>query len=61
MCGVGWSERTGSDTRVFNETYPNRWFGDVLSDARYREAARRAGHSVAGLSDPVEVCHRATR
>lgn len=34
---------------------------EVLSNARYRAAARRAGDSVAGVSDPVEVCHRATR
>lgn len=34
---------------------------EVLLDTRYREAARRAGDSVAGVSDPVEVCRRATR
>jgi len=33
----------------------------VLSNSRYRAAARRAGDSVAGASDPVEVCHLATR
>lgn len=33
--------------------------GEVLSQARYREAARRAGESVAGVADPVRVCHEA--
>ena len=32
---------------------------DVLSEPRYREAARRAGASVAGIADPVRVCHDA--
>ena len=32
---------------------------EVLWDPRYREAARRAGESVAGVTDPVEVCYRA--
>ena len=35
--------------------------GGVLSDPRYREAARRAGESAAGVADPVRVCHDATR
>jgi UDP:flavonoid glycosyltransferase YjiC (YdhE family) len=35
--------------------------GEVLADARYREAARRAGDSVVGVADPVEVCHRTVR
>jgi UDP:flavonoid glycosyltransferase YjiC (YdhE family) len=33
--------------------------GEVLSDPRYREAARRAGASVAEVDDPVRVCHEA--
>ena len=33
--------------------------GDVLSAPRYRDAARRAGASVAGLADPVRVCQEA--
>ncbi|OAN37496.1 glycosyltransferase [Mycolicibacterium iranicum] len=32
---------------------------EVLGSARYREAAARAGASVAGVSDPVQVCHDA--
>ena len=32
---------------------------DVLSAPRYREAARAAGASVAGVADPVRVCHDA--
>ncbi len=32
---------------------------DVLSGRRYREAARRAGDSVADVEDPVRVCHEA--
>jgi UDP:flavonoid glycosyltransferase YjiC (YdhE family) len=34
---------------------------DVLSAPRYREAARVAGASVAGVADPVRVCHDAVR
>ncbi|MGX9791006.1 glycosyltransferase [Mycobacterium sp. MMS18-G62] len=32
---------------------------EVLSSPRYREAARRAGASVAEVADPVQVCHEA--
>jgi UDP:flavonoid glycosyltransferase YjiC (YdhE family) len=32
---------------------------EVLSAPRYREAARRAGGSVAEVEDPVRVCHEA--
>jgi UDP:flavonoid glycosyltransferase YjiC (YdhE family) len=32
---------------------------EVLSSPGYREAARRAGASVAGVQDPVRVCHEA--
>lgn len=32
---------------------------EVLSSPRYREAARRAGASVADVDDPVRVCHNA--
>jgi UDP:flavonoid glycosyltransferase YjiC (YdhE family) len=32
---------------------------EVLSSPRYREAAREAGASVAGVEDPVRVCHDA--
>ncbi|WP_027331574.1 glycosyltransferase [Mycolicibacterium tusciae] len=32
---------------------------DVLSTPGYREAARRAGASLAGVDDPVRVCHEA--
>lgn len=32
---------------------------EVLSEPRYREAARRAGESVAGVADPVLVCRAA--
>jgi UDP:flavonoid glycosyltransferase YjiC (YdhE family) len=32
---------------------------EVLSSPRYREAARRAGDSVASVADPVQVCHEA--
>ena len=35
--------------------------GGVLSDPGYRRAARRAGESVAGVADPVQVCHEASR
>ena len=35
--------------------------GEVLSAPRYREAARRAGESIAGVTDPVRVCHEAIR
>jgi hypothetical protein len=31
----------------------------VLSTPSYREAARRAGASIAGVADPVRVCHDA--
>jgi hypothetical protein len=31
----------------------------VLSSPRYREAARRAGRSIAEVADPVRVCHEA--
>jgi UDP:flavonoid glycosyltransferase YjiC (YdhE family) len=34
--------------------------GQVLSDISYRQAARRAGESAAGVTDPVAVCHQAT-
>jgi UDP:flavonoid glycosyltransferase YjiC (YdhE family) len=33
--------------------------GEVLSSPQYREAARAAGASVAGVADPVTVCHDA--
>jgi UDP:flavonoid glycosyltransferase YjiC (YdhE family) len=33
--------------------------GEVLSSPRYREAAQRAAASVAGVADPVGVCHEA--
>ena len=33
--------------------------GDVLSSAKYREAARRAAASIAGVADPVQVCREA--
>ncbi len=32
---------------------------EVLSSPSYREAARRAGESLAGVEDPVRVCHEA--
>jgi UDP:flavonoid glycosyltransferase YjiC (YdhE family) len=32
---------------------------EVLSSPRYRDAARRAGASIAGVQDPVRVCHEA--
>jgi UDP:flavonoid glycosyltransferase YjiC (YdhE family) len=32
---------------------------EVLGSPRYREAARRAGASVAQVADPVRVCHEA--
>jgi UDP:flavonoid glycosyltransferase YjiC (YdhE family) len=32
---------------------------EVLSSPRYREAARRAGESIAEVEDPVRVCHEA--
>lgn len=31
--------------------------GEVLSSPRYREAAQRAGASIAEVADPVRVCH----
>ena len=34
---------------------------EVLSSPRYREAARRAGQSIAEVADPVRVCHDAMR
>ena len=33
--------------------------GEVLASPRYRDAARRAGAGVAGVEDPVRVCHDA--
>ncbi|MBV8347594.1 MAG: glycosyl transferase, partial [Mycolicibacterium sp.] len=33
--------------------------GDVLASPRYRDAARRAGASVAGVADPVRACQEA--
>lgn len=33
--------------------------GEVLSSPRYREAAQAAAASVAGVADPVRVCHEA--
>jgi UDP:flavonoid glycosyltransferase YjiC (YdhE family) len=33
--------------------------GDVLSSAKYREAAQQAAASIAGVADPVQVCHEA--
>jgi UDP:flavonoid glycosyltransferase YjiC (YdhE family) len=33
--------------------------GEVLSSPRYREAARRAGASMADVDDPVRACHEA--
>jgi UDP:flavonoid glycosyltransferase YjiC (YdhE family) len=33
--------------------------GEVLSTPRFREAARRAGASIADVQDPVRVCHEA--
>jgi UDP:flavonoid glycosyltransferase YjiC (YdhE family) len=33
--------------------------GEVLADPGYRDAARRAGESVAGVADPVPVCRAA--
>lgn len=33
--------------------------GEVLEDPGYRDAARRAGESVAGVADPVSVCRAA--
>lgn len=35
--------------------------GEVLSNPRYREAAREARESAAGLADPVKVCRDAAR
>jgi UDP:flavonoid glycosyltransferase YjiC (YdhE family) len=35
--------------------------GEVLSAPGYRRAAQRAGQSIAGVADPVQVCHEATR
>ncbi|MCI4676310.1 glycosyltransferase [Candidatus Mycolicibacterium alkanivorans] len=34
---------------------------EVLSSPRYREAARRAGESLATVADPVRMCHEAMR
>jgi len=31
----------------------------VLSTPRYREAAREAAAGIAGVADPVRVCHEA--
>jgi UDP:flavonoid glycosyltransferase YjiC (YdhE family) len=31
---------------------------DVLATPSYREAARRAAAGAAGVTDPVQVCHR---
>ena len=33
--------------------------GEVLTAPSYRDAARRAAQSVAGVADPVQVCHAA--
>jgi UDP:flavonoid glycosyltransferase YjiC (YdhE family) len=33
--------------------------GEVLSSARYREAARRAAAGIADVADPIRVCHEA--
>jgi UDP:flavonoid glycosyltransferase YjiC (YdhE family) len=33
--------------------------GEVLSSPRYREAAQRAAAGIAGVADPVRVCHEA--
>ncbi|MCV7196985.1 glycosyltransferase [Mycobacterium angelicum] len=33
--------------------------GEVLSSPKYREAAQRAAASIAGVADPVRVCHEA--
>ena len=33
--------------------------GEVLADPSYRRAAQEAGRSVAGVADPVRVCHEA--
>ncbi|SBS79204.1 conserved hypothetical protein [uncultured Mycobacterium sp.] len=35
--------------------------GEVLSSPGYRDAARRAGESIRQVTDPVRVCHEATR
>jgi UDP:flavonoid glycosyltransferase YjiC (YdhE family) len=35
--------------------------GEVLSSPGYRQAARRAGASVADVADPVRTCHEALR
>lgn len=35
--------------------------GEVLSSPGYREAARRAAESITQITDPVRVCHEATR
>jgi UDP:flavonoid glycosyltransferase YjiC (YdhE family) len=32
---------------------------EVLSSPGYREAARKAAASIAGVADPVRVCHEA--
>jgi UDP:flavonoid glycosyltransferase YjiC (YdhE family) len=32
---------------------------EVLSSPHYRDAARRAGDSIASVADPVQVCHQA--
>jgi len=33
--------------------------GEVLASPRYRRAAQQAGGSIAGVADPVRVCHEA--
>ena len=33
--------------------------GEVIGSPRFREAARRAGDDVRGITDPVRVCHEA--
>jgi UDP:flavonoid glycosyltransferase YjiC (YdhE family) len=35
--------------------------GEVLSEPKYREAARRAGETIAQVTDPVRVCPEAVR
>ncbi|MBU3749280.1 MAG: glycosyl transferase [Mycobacterium sp.] len=35
--------------------------GEVLANPSYRDAARQAGRSAAGVADPVQVCRDATR
>ncbi|MFM9034657.1 MAG: glycosyltransferase [Mycobacterium sp.] len=53
--------RQGS-ARLIRPLTPDALVGgvvEVLSDPRYREAARRAGQSVASVADPVRVCREA--